>query len=102
VDRPQIRVFYSYTRLFVAAWLFMGGLACLFAPTAAALQRDTHWRERTLRTMPENQIQQWIADRDDLDARTYAYLHIFGVVLGGLGLAMALRETAYLSARYSR
>jgi hypothetical protein len=102
VDRPQIRVFYSYARLFVAALLFMGGLACLFAPTAAAQQRDAHWRERMQRTMPESQIAQWIEYRDDIDARTYAYLHIFGVILGGVGLAMSLRETAYLTARYSR
>ena len=102
MDRQIIRVFVSYCRLFVASCLFMGGLACLQGPTQAAIQRDQHWRERMTQTMPASQISGWIEGRDDSDAKSYGSLRLLGVLLGGIGLAMALRETAYLNARYSR
>ena len=102
MDRQLIRVWLSYARLFVATCLFMGGLACLFGQSPAAAQRIAHWRESQLRTMPQSQIEAWIAYQDTVDAQGYAYLRVFGVVLGGVGLAMALRETAYLHARYAR
>ena len=36
----QMRVFYSYGRLFVASWLFMGGVALQFVPSASAVARE--------------------------------------------------------------
>jgi hypothetical protein len=97
-----MRVFYSYARLFFASWLFMGGLAIQFLPTPAAVARDARWRERQLQGVPADQHAQWVEDRDIEDAHTQAYLRLFGVLLGGLGLAAALRETAYLHSRYGR
>jgi hypothetical protein len=97
-----LRVAYSYARLFIASWLFMGGVALQFVPSPAAVARDARWRERQLQTIPADQKAKWIEDRDQEDSSSQAYLRLFGVLLGGLGLAMALRETAYLNARYSR
>jgi hypothetical protein len=97
-----MRVVYSYARLFIASWLFMGGLALQFVPTPAAVARDARWRERQLQTIPANKQAQWIDERDTEDSRAQAYLRLFGVLLGGLGFAAALRETAYLSGRYGR
>jgi hypothetical protein len=97
-----MRVAFSYARLFIAYWLFMGGVALQFVPSAAAVARDTRWRDRQLQTVPADQRAKWVEDRDNEDANSQAYLRLFGVLLGGLGLAMALRETAYLNARYSR
>jgi hypothetical protein len=97
-----MRVAYSYARLFVASWLFMGGVALQFVPSAAAVARDIRWRERQLQTIPAAQHAQWIEARDSEDANTQAYLRLFGVLLGGFGFAAALRETAYINARYSR
>jgi hypothetical protein len=98
----NLRIFYSYARLFIASWLFMGGLAIQFLPSTEAVARNTRWRERQLAAIPAEQHAQWIEDQDLEDARTYAYLRLFGVIMGGLGLAAALRETAYLFGRYSR
>jgi hypothetical protein len=97
-----MRVVFSYARLFIASWVFMGGLALLFPPTAAAVARDARWRERQLQAVPADRQAQWVEDRDAEDARTQAYLRLLGILLGGLGLAAALREAAYLSARYGR
>jgi hypothetical protein len=97
-----MRAFYSYARLFIASWLFMGGLAIQFLPTTESLARDARWRERQLQTVPADQRAKWIEDRDTEDSHTYAYLRLFGVVLGGAGLAAALRETAYLTGKYGR
>jgi hypothetical protein len=97
-----MRVFYSYARLFIASCLFMGGLSLQFLPSAAGIARDARWRERQLQAVPADQQAKWAEDRDSKDATTHAYVRIFGVLLGGLGLAMALRETAYLIGRYSR
>ncbi len=97
-----MRAVYSYARLFIASWVFMGGLAMQFLPSAAAVARDARWRERQLQSVPADQQAQWVEDRDSEDARTQAYLRLCGVLLGGLGLAAALRETAYLLSRYGR
>jgi hypothetical protein len=96
------RVIYSYARLFLASWLLMGGVAIQFLPSAAAVARDARWRERQLQAVPADEKTQWVEDRDTEDARTQAYVRLFGVLLGGLGLAAALRETALLIGRYSR
>ena len=98
----DMRVIYSYGRLFLASWLFMGGLALQFVPTPTSVAREARWRERQLQTVPADQQAKWVEDRDTEDASTQAYLRLFGVALGGLGLAAALRETAYLSGRYGR
>jgi hypothetical protein len=97
-----MRIFYSYARLLIASWLFMGGLAIQFVPSAEAVSRNARWRERQLREIPTEQQAQWIEDQDSKDAQAYSYLRLFGVIMGGLGLATALRETAYLFGRYSR
>jgi hypothetical protein len=55
-----------------------------------------------IETVPANLRAKWIEDRDAEDANSQAYLRLFGVVIGGIGFAMALRETAYLTGRYSR
>jgi hypothetical protein len=102
VERPQLRAIFSYARLFLASWFFMGGLALQFGPSAAGLARNARWRERQLQTVPAERRAQWLEDRDAEDATSQAYLRLCGVLLGGLGFAVALRETAYLCARYSR
>ena len=94
-----MRVACSYARLFIASWLFMGGVALLFNPSPAAVARDARWRERKLETVPADQRSQWIEERDIEDAATRSYLRLFGVMMGGTGFAMALREAAYLNAR---
>ena len=98
----QMRVVFSYARLFVASWLFMGGLALQFGPSPAGIARDARWRDRQLKTVPADEHDQWLEDRDIKDASSQAYLRLSGVLMGGLGLAAALRETAYLSGRYGR
>jgi hypothetical protein len=99
-ELQTMRVIYSYARLFIASWLFLGGVALQFGPSAASLARDARWREKQLQTVPAEERSQWIEQRDIEDARSQAYLRVFGVLMGGLGFAAALRETAYLSARY--
>lgn len=97
-----MRFTYSYARLFIASWLFMGGVALQFIPSVAAVARDDRWRERQLQKVQPDQRQQWIEDRDAIDANSQAYTRLLGVLLGGFGLAMALRETASLTSRYNR
>ncbi|HWY87681.1 MAG TPA: hypothetical protein VNX28_13195 [Gemmataceae bacterium] len=97
-----MRVACSYARLFIASWLFLGGIAMQLNPSPEAVARDARWRDHKLEQIPTNQRAQWIEDRDIQDAGTRAYLRLFGVLMGGTGFAMALRETAYLNARYSR
>jgi hypothetical protein len=97
-----MRFAYSYARLFIASWLFMGGVAVQFIPSTAAIARYDRWRELQLQKVQPDQRQQWIEDRDAIDATSQAYARLFGVLLGGFGLAMALRETAYLTSRYNR
>jgi uncharacterized iron-regulated membrane protein len=97
-----MRIVFSYSRLFIGSFLFMAGLSLLFLPSAAQIARDARWRERQLQAVPADQQAKWVEDRDTEDARAEAYLRIFGILLGGLGLAAALRETAYLSGKYGR
>ena len=85
-----MRVLFSYARLFVASWLFLGGLALLFGPSAASVARDARWRERQLLTIPTDQQAKWAEERDREDAGSQAYLRLFGVVLGGFGFAGAM------------
>jgi hypothetical protein len=97
-----MRVFYSYGRLFIGSWLLMGGLALQFVPSPAAVARDGRWRERQLQAVPADRHAQWVEERDAEDARSQAYLRLFGVLLGGMGFAAALRETTYLTGKYGR
>jgi len=97
-----MRVYFSYARLFIAAWLFLGGVSLLFGPSAAAVARDARWRERQLQTVPADQQTKWVEDRDLEDANSQVYLRVCGVLIGGFGFAAALRETAYLGGRYGR
>lgn len=97
-----MRLFLSYGRLLLGSWMFMGGLALQFVPTAAATERNAHWRQRQLQNLPAEQHAAWIEERDLEDSRSQGYVHAAGVLLGGLGLAMALRETAYAAGRYCR
>jgi hypothetical protein len=97
-----MRVYFSYARLFIASWLFLAGVSLLFGPSAAMVARDARWRERQLQAIPVDQQAKWIEDRDTEDGISQAYLRAFGVLIGGLGFAAALRETAYLCGRYGR
>jgi hypothetical protein len=95
-----MRTIYSYCRLVLASWLFMGGLAVQFLPTAASLERDGRRRERQLQAVAIEERAQWMMDRDIEDGRSQAYLRLLGVLVGGLGLAGAIVEAAYLSAHF--
>ncbi len=97
-----MRIAFSYARLFFASWMLMGGAAMQLNPSPAAQARDTRWREQKLSAIPSDQRAKWIEEQDSADASARTYLRACGVMLGGAGLAMALRETAYLNARYSR
>ena len=97
-----MRVYMSYGRLFLASWFFLGGLALLFGPSPAGEARRMRERERQLQTIPTEQHPQWIKDRDDDDSKISAYMRLLGVLIGGMGFAAAMRETAYLSGRYGR
>lgn len=87
---------WSFARLFLACSLFLAGLAIQFLPSGSSLDRDRRARERYLETVPVEQRAQASLDRDREEARAESYLRLFGVLLGGLGLALALQETAYL------
>ncbi len=93
---------YCYVRLFIACWLFVGGVAIQFVPSVSSEARASRWRERQLQNIPSDQHARWIDDQDTIDSNTQAYQRLFGVMLGGTGLAMALRETAFLTAKYGR
>jgi hypothetical protein len=97
-----MRTVYSYLRLTLASWMFLGGIALQFVPSAGARERDARQRERLLQSVPSEERAEWARLRDLDDATSEAYLHLFGVLLGGVGFAMALFEVAYVSARYSR
>jgi hypothetical protein len=97
-----MKVAYSYVRLTLASWMFLGGVAIQFVPSAAAVEREARHRERLLEAMPVEERAEWLRARDIADARSEAYQRIFGVLFGGLGLAIALFEAAYVSARASR
>ena len=83
-----MHVAFSYARLFIASWLFMGGVAIQLNPSPAAVARDARWRERKLEAVQADQRATWIEDRNIEDANTRAYLRICGVMLGGAGMAI--------------
>jgi hypothetical protein len=97
-----MRTVYSYIRLTLASWMFFGGLALQFVPSAAAVERDARHRERLLQAVPAEERAEWVRARDIEDARSEAYLRLFGVLLGGVGFGVALFEAAYVCARASR
>jgi hypothetical protein len=97
-----MRTVYSYLRLTVASWMFLGGLALQFVPSAAAVERDVRHRERMLQSVPAEERAEWLRARDLADARAEAYLKVFGILLGGIGFGVAMFETAYVCARSSR
>jgi hypothetical protein len=101
-ESDQMRTVYSYIRLTLASWMFLGGIAIQFVPSAGALEREARYRERLLQSVPTEERVEWLRTRDLDDARDEAYLRLFGVVIGGIGFAIALFETAYVSARSSR
>jgi hypothetical protein len=59
-------------------------------------------RSRLLQSVPAEEREEWLRARDLADVGSEAYLYLFGVLLGGVGLGMALFEAAYVCARYSR
>jgi len=79
----------------------MGGIAIQLNPAPAAVAREARWREKQLENIPAGQRSQWADERDNEEASARAYLRLFGVLMSGTGFAMALREAAYLNARYS-
>lgn len=97
-----MRTVYSYIRLALASWLLLGGVALQFVPSAAAVEREARRRERLLQAVPAEERAEWLRTHDLEDGRGEAYLRLFGVLIGGVGLAMALFEAAYVCARYSR
>ncbi|SRR5579884_1563718 len=97
-----MRTVYSYARLTLAAWMFLGGVALQFFPSAASIGREARQREQLLQSVPAEQRAEWVRARDEGDASSEAYLHLFGVLLGGVGFGMALFEAAYVGARSSR
>ena len=97
-----MKTVYSTIRLALASWMFLGGFALQFIPSAASVERDARHRERLLQAVPAEERAEWLRLRDLEDARSEAYLRLFGVLLGGVGFGMALFETAYVCARISR
>jgi hypothetical protein len=97
-----MRILFSYIRLILASWILLGGLALQFIPSSAAVERDVRQRERLIQTVPIEERSEWLRLRDRDDSSSEANLRVFGVLLGGIGLAAALFETAYVSARSSR
>jgi hypothetical protein len=97
-----MRTVYSYIRLTLASWMFLGGFAIQFLPSTAGAEREARHRERLLQSVPADERAMWVRERDLEDARTEASLRLFGVLLGGVGFGMALFEAAYVCARFSR
>jgi hypothetical protein len=97
-----MRTVYSYVRLALASWMFLGGVALQFLPSAAAVERDVRRRERQLQAVPVEERADWLRTRDLEDGRSEAYLRLFGVLLGGVGFGIALHEVAYIGAQYGR
>jgi hypothetical protein len=97
-----MRTVYSYIRLTLGCWMFMGGVAVQFVPSPAGSERDARQRDRLMTAVPTNERAEWLRQRDLDDSQSEASLRLFGVLLGGFGLAMALFEAAYVCARASR
>jgi hypothetical protein len=97
-----MRFVYSYIRLFIASWMFLGGVAIQFVPSPAAVERGIRDREQRLQAVLAEERAEWLRARDMNDSSSEAYLRLFGVLLGGVGFAAALFEAAYVCARSSR
>lgn len=97
-----MKTVYSYVRLTIAAWMFLGGLALQWVPSTAAVERDGRWRARLAAEIPPTERASWLEEQDRNDARAEAHLRMFGILFGGVGFAMALFETAHVCARASR
>lgn len=97
-----MRNIYSFVRLTLASWMFMGGIALQFFPSNAAVEREGRRREQLLGAIPVESRAEWIRARDIEVAQSDSYVRLAGVLLGGVGFAMALFETAHVSARASR
>ncbi len=97
-----MRNLYSYFRLLLGSWVFMGGIALQFFPSAAATEREGRWRERQLPSIPSEERLGWIEKQDERDAEAQVAVRMTGIAIGGLGFMAALHEVAYLSARYQR
>jgi hypothetical protein len=97
-----MRFVYSYIRLTIASWMFLGGVAVQFFPSAGGVEREARHRERMLQSVPADERAEWLRLRDRDDAQAEAYLRLAGVMIGGVGFAMALFEAAYVCARSSR
>jgi len=102
MGNAAMRSVYSFIRLTLASWMFMGGIALQFFPSVAAVEREASQRERLLPSIPAESRAEWIRVRDIEDAQSDSYVRLAGVLLGGVGFAMALFETAYVCARASR
>jgi hypothetical protein len=97
-----MRTVYSYIRLTLASWMFLGGVALQFLPSAGALERESRYRERLLQSVPVESRAEWVRSRDLEDGRSESYIKLSGVLIGGVGFGMALFEAAYVCARSSR
>jgi hypothetical protein len=97
-----MRAAYSYIRLALASWLFVGGIALQFVPSNAAVGREARRRERELPAVPTAERAAWVEARDLEDARSEATYRLLGVLIGGIGFGVALFEAAYVCARSSR
>ena len=97
-----MRTVYSYIRLVLASWMFLGGIALQFIPSNGAVIREAHRREQLIQAIPIDQRAEWTRTQDIEDSQSEAYLRLWGILLGGIGFAIALFETAYICARYSR
>jgi hypothetical protein len=82
--------------------MFVGGIAIQFVPSPAGVERGVRQRERLLQAVPVEERAEWLRLRDLDDASSEAFLRFFGVILGGVGMGMAIFEGAYVSARSSR
>ena len=97
-----MRTVYSYIRLTLASWMFLGGVALQFLPSAGALERESRDRERLLQSVPVESRAEWVRSRDLEVGRSEGYIKLSGVLIGGVGFGMALFEAAYVCARSSR
>src|SRR5271154_1312266 len=97
-----MRTVYSYIRLTLAAWLFLGGIALQFVPSVGAVGRADRRRELEVKAVPVEQRSDWIQARDLENASAEAAYRLAGVIIGGIGFAIAMFETAYVCSRMSR
>ena|SRR5579871_5744723 len=97
-----MRTVYSYARLVIAGWLFVGGLALQFTSSPASAERYIRWRDREHQTLTPDQRAKSLQYRDETDERNEWSWRIFGVFLAGIGFAVGLHEAAYVCAQYQR